>query len=156
MVYPPVSTLFHQTGISTVAGPGAKFIGISGGFTIGNNFEGELPQIGNSYQISENITKVIGKHTTKFGIDLRDQRFLQTLYFDVSGDYSYFGGGLNDPIALDANGNQNLFPNYLFGLPDSYLQGSAQTEDVRGKGHNRPNQFQNAAHCDPDDLEWQQ
>ena len=29
-------------------------------------------------------------------------------------------------------GNQNLFPNYLLGLPDSYLQGSAQTEDVRG------------------------
>ena len=123
-------------GITPNLGPnreGVPFISISGGFTIGNNFEGELPQIGNSYQISDNITKVFGNHTTKFGVDLRDQRFLQTLYFDVSGDYSYFGGGLNDPIALDVNGNQNLFPNYLFGLPDSYLQGSAQTEDVRGK-----------------------
>src|SRR5713226_2221912 len=123
-------------GITPNLGPnreGVPFIGISGGFTIGNNFEGELPQIGNSYQISDNITKVFGNHTTKFCVDLRDQRFLQTLYFDVSGDYSYFGGGLDDPIALDVNGNQNLFPNYLFGLPDSYLQGSAQTEDVRGK-----------------------
>ncbi len=26
----------------------------------------------------------------------------------------------------------NIFANYLFGLPDSYLQGSTQTEDVRG------------------------
>lgn len=114
---------------------GVPFISVSGGFTLGNNFEGELPQIGNSYQISENITKVVGNHTTKFGIDLRDQRFLQTLYFDVNGDYSYFGSGTgtNDPIALDASGNQNLFPNYLFGIPDSYLQGSAQSEDVRGK-----------------------
>jgi hypothetical protein len=123
-------------GITPDLGPnreGVPFIGVSGGFTIGNNFEGELPQIGNSYQISDNITKVIGSHTTKFGVDYRDQRFLQTLYFDVNGDYSYFGGGTNDPIALDANDNQNLFPNYLFGLPDSYLQGSAQTEDVRGK-----------------------
>ena len=123
-------------GITPNLGPnreGVPFISISGGFTIGNNFEGELPQIGNSYQISDNITKVFGNHTTKFGVDLRDQRFLQTLYFDVSGDYSYFGGGLNDPVALDVNGNQNLYPNYLFGLPDSYLQGSAQTEDVRGK-----------------------
>jgi hypothetical protein len=111
---------------------GVPFIGISGGFTIGNNFEGELPQIGNTYQLSDNLTKVIGSHTTKFGVDLRNQRFLQTLYFDVNGDFSYFGGGLNDPIALDANENQNLFPNYLLGLPDSYLQGSAQTEDVRG------------------------
>jgi len=115
-------------GITPKLGPnreGVPFISISGGFAIGNNFEGELPQIGNSYQFSDNITKVMGNHTTKFGVDLRDQRFLQTLYFDVNGDYSYFGGGTND--------TGNLLANYLFGLPDSYLQGSAQTEDVRGK-----------------------
>src|SRR5712692_1489016 len=111
---------------------GVPFIGVSGGFTIGNNFEGELPQKGNTYQFSNNLTKIIGNHTTKFCVDFRNQRFLQTLYFDVNGDFSYFGGGLNDPIALDANGNQNLFPNYLLGIPDSYLQGSAQTEDIRG------------------------
>jgi outer membrane receptor protein involved in Fe transport len=74
----------------------------------------------------------MGNHTTKFGVDYRNQRFLQTLFFDVNGDFTYSGGGSNDPIALDANGNQNLFPNYLLGLPDSYLQGSAQTEDIRG------------------------
>ena len=112
---------------------GVPFISISGGFTIGNDFEGELPQKGDTYQISDNFTKVIGKHTTKVGIDFRYQRFFQTLFFDPNGDYSYFGGGLNDPIALDSAGNQNLFPNYFFGLPDSYLQGSAQSEDVRGK-----------------------
>jgi hypothetical protein len=111
---------------------GLPFISISGGFTIGNNFEGELPQAGNTYQISDNITRVIGTHTTKFGADFRNQRFMQTLYFDVNGDYSYFGGGPNDPLATDVNGNQSLFPNYFFGLPDSYLQGSAQSEDVRG------------------------
>jgi hypothetical protein len=103
---------------------GVPFISISGGFTIGNDFEGELPQIGNTYQLSDNLTKVIGNHTTKFGVDFRNQRFLQTLYFDPNGDFSYFGGGPND--------SGNLFANYLLGLPDSYLQGSAQTEDVRG------------------------
>ncbi|HZE25924.1 MAG TPA: carboxypeptidase regulatory-like domain-containing protein [Terriglobales bacterium] len=111
---------------------GVPFISISGGFTLGNNFEGELPQKGNTYQFSDNLTKVIGTHTAKFGVDFRNQRFLQTLFFDVNGDYTYSGGGPNDPIALDAVGNQNLFPNYLLGLPDSFLQGSAQTEDVRG------------------------
>jgi hypothetical protein len=103
---------------------GVPFISLSGGFTIGNDYEGELPQIGNTYQLTDNLTKVIGNHTTKFGIDLRNQRFLQTLYFDPNGDYSYFGGGPND--------TGNIFANYLLGLPDSYLQGSAQTEDVRG------------------------
>jgi len=122
-------------GITPNLGPnreGVPFISISGGATIGNDFEGELPQIGNTYQLSDNLTKVIGNHTTKFGVDFRNQRFLQTLYFDPNGDFTYSGGGLSDPVALDANGNQNLYPNYLLGLPDSYLQGSAQTEDVRG------------------------
>jgi len=31
------------------------FISISGGFTIGNDFEGELPQKGNTYQVSEKL-----------------------------------------------------------------------------------------------------
>src|SRR6267143_2174168 len=124
-----------KIGITPGLGPkreGVPFISVAGGFTIGNDFEGELPQKGNTYQISDSLTKVMGNHTTKFGVDLRNQRFFQTLFFDPNGDYSYFGGGLNDPIALDVNGNQNLFPNYLLGLPDSYLQGSAQSEDVRG------------------------
>ena len=114
-------------GITPGLGPnheGVPFVTISGGFTIGNDYEGELPQIGNTYQVSDNLTKVIGNHTTKFGVDYRNQRFLQTLYFDPNGNFSYFGGGPND--------SGNIFANYLLGLPDSYLQGSAQTEDVRG------------------------
>jgi Carboxypeptidase regulatory-like domain/TonB dependent receptor len=116
-----------RIGITPGLGPnreGVPFISISGGFTIGNDYEGELPQIGNTYQLSDNLTKVMGSHTAKFGVDLRNQRFLQTLYFDPNGQFSYFGGGSND--------SGDLFANYLLGLPDSYLQGSAQTEDVRG------------------------
>lgn len=109
----------------SAAHTGVPFIDLSGGFGIGNDFEGELPQIGNTYQFADNFTKVIGNHTMKFGVDYRNQRFLQTLFFDPNGDYSYFGGGPNDF-------GSNIFANYLMGLPDSYLQGSTQTEDVRG------------------------
>ena len=125
-----------KLGITPNLGPnreGVPFISISGGFTIGNDFEGELPQIGNTYQFSDNLTKVWGNHTAKFGVDFRVQRFLQTLFFDPNGDYTYSGGGPNDPLATRADGTQNLFPNYLLGLPDSYLQGSAQTEDIRSR-----------------------
>jgi hypothetical protein len=104
---------------------GVPFIDISGGFAIGNNFEGEIPQIGNTFQWTDNLTKVSGRHTLKFGGDLRRQRFDQTLFFDVNGDFTYFGGGPNDTIFDD------FYPNYLLGLPDFYLQGSAQTENVR-------------------------
>jgi hypothetical protein len=132
---PAAITPNTKLGITPGLGPnreGVPFINIAGGFSIGNDFEGELPQIGNTYQISDNLTKVMGKHTAKFGVDFRDQRFIQTLFFDPNGQFTYSGGGPNDLFATDALGNQNLFPNYLLGLPDSYLQGSAQTEDVRG------------------------
>jgi hypothetical protein len=73
----------------------------------------------------DNLSKVTGNHSLKFGADARRQRFDQLLYFNVNGDYSFLGGGPNDP------GYSDLIPNYLLGLPDSYLQGSAQHESVR-------------------------
>lgn len=124
-----IPTASGPGGIGITPGLGAQhegvpFISLSGGFTIGNDFEGELPQIGNTYQIADNFTKVAGNHTMKFGVDYRNQRFLQTLFFDPNGDYTYSGGGPND--------TGNVLANYFIGLPDSYLQGSTQTEDVRG------------------------
>ncbi len=117
-------------GIHPGLGPtreGVPFVNISGGFNLGNNFEGELPQSGNTFQWSDNFAKTIGKHDIKFGGDVRYQRFDQTLYFDINGQYFYFGGGPNDP------GFQDLYPNYLLGVPDEYGQGSAQEEKVRSK-----------------------
>jgi hypothetical protein len=105
---------------------GVPDISVAGGFSIGNDFEGELPQIGNTYQFSDNLTKVKGTHTMKFGVDFRVQRFLQTLYFSPQGDYTFSGGGANDFVSSD------LFPNYLMGLPDTDLIGSTNSEDVRG------------------------
>jgi len=114
---------------------GVPDISISGGATIGNNFEGELPQVGNSFQWTDDLTVVKGNHTMKFGGDIRRMKFDQTLYFEVSGYLQYFGGGPNDPgyFVQDQSGNstQNLYPNYLLGLPDSYQQGAAQNEHVR-------------------------
>jgi len=104
---------------------GVPFLTVSGGFAIGNNYEGELPQIGNTFQWMDNLSKVAGNHSLKFGADARRQRFDQLFYFNINGDYSFLGGGPNDP------GYSDLYPNYLLGLPDSYLQGSAQHEYVR-------------------------
>lgn len=108
---------------------GVPFISLSGGFVIGNNFEGELPQIGNTYQWADNFTKVMGKHTLKFGADVRRQQFNQNLFFDVNGEFDYFGGGPND-VGFD-----DLIPNYLLGLPDDFTQGAAQLEAVRSTSY---------------------
>ena len=127
-------TAGNATGIHPGLGPtreGLPFISVAGGFSLGNNAEGELPQVGNSFQWSDNLTRVSGNHTFKFGADVRRQRFDQTLYFNVSGEQLFFGGGQNDTITTNNDGSSNLYPNYLLGLPDQYGQGSAQSENVR-------------------------
>ncbi len=118
-------------GITPNLGPqheGVPFVSIAGGVNIGNNAEGDIPQVGNSFQWSDSFTKVAGKHTFKFGADVRRQRFDQQLFFEVNGGFTYFGGGFND------TGGGDLYGNYLLGLPDTYLQGSSQFENVRTTG----------------------
>jgi hypothetical protein len=123
----PANTL----GIHPGLGPereGVPFVQVSGGFTIGNNGEGELPQVGNSFQWSDNLTKVIGNHSLKFGGDVRRQRFDQTLYFDVNGEFFVDGTSTNTTLG------DTVFSDYLLGFPGSYGQGSAQVENVRSTG----------------------
>ena len=118
----------NPTGIHPNLGPqheGVPFIQVSGGFNIGNNGEGELPQVGNSFQWSDNISKVVGNHSIKFGGDVRRQRFDQTLYFDVNGEFFV------DETSTNTTNGDTAFSDYMLGLPGSYGQGSAQVENVR-------------------------
>jgi hypothetical protein len=104
---------------------GVPFVNLAGGFSLGNNANGFFSQAGNVYQGFDGVAKTYGKHTVKFGVDARDQRFHQTYYYNVNGNFMYTGGGPNDV------GYQDLVPNYLLGLPDIYSQGSANGLDVR-------------------------
>jgi hypothetical protein len=119
-------------GIHSGLGPtkeGVPFVSVGGGFSIGNNFNGQLPQTGNTFQFSDNYSKIIGTHSLKFGGDLRFQRFDQLLFFDVNGDISF----LSSPSAPGGNdlGFSDAYPNFFLGLGNSYFQGSAQHELVR-------------------------
>src|ERR1039458_8391441 len=107
---------------------GLPFVDVSGGFNIGNGWEGELPQVGNSFQFSDNLSWVKGNHTMKFGVDARRSRFDQTLYYNVSGNFTFNSSGTN---AIVSNDN---FPGYCLGLADVYSQGSAQREGVPNTG----------------------
>jgi hypothetical protein len=107
---------------------GVPFIGVSGGFAIGNGWEGELPQVGNSFMWADNLTWVKGNHQFKFGVDVRRARFDQTLYYNVSGQFTF-----NSTTSNSVQYNDN-YATYLLGLADSYVQGSAQRENVRNTG----------------------
>jgi hypothetical protein len=105
---------------------GVPFVTINGTQGLfGNNFEGQLPQTGNTFQFSDNYSKIVGHHSFKFGGDIRYQKFDQKVYFNVNGEYIFGPGGHND------TGISDPYANYLLGLPVSYSQGSANTEFVR-------------------------
>jgi hypothetical protein len=119
-------------GLHSGLGPskeGVPFISVGGGFSIGNNFNGQLPQTGNTYQFSDNYSKIIGTHSLKFGADIRYQMFNQLLYFDVNGDLGFLSS-VSSPTGDDL-GYSDAYPDYLLGLGNSFFQGSAQHELVR-------------------------
>ncbi|HVO59958.1 MAG TPA: TonB-dependent receptor, partial [Terriglobales bacterium] len=107
---------------------GLPFITINGGGVIGNNFEGELPQVGNTFQWADNLSWIKGNHTMKFGADVRRSRFDQTLYYNVNGSYTF------DSSGADAVSYADNYPGFLLGLADVYSQGSAQRENIRSTG----------------------
>ncbi len=106
---------------------GIPYVSIAGFAAFGNNWEGTLPQVGNSFQWSDGLTWVKGNHTMKFGVDVRRGQFDQFYYYNVNGDYNFYGTG-NDVIG-GADGD--YYPQYLLGLADNYSQGSGQSEAIR-------------------------
>ncbi len=128
---------------------GVPNISVLGGFIIGNNFEGELPQAGNTFQFTDNFTKSLGKHTVKFGGDFRRQQFNQFYYFNINGDYTFLTDGnlcaptnpvnCDSPITNDvgftnAQGLPDAYPDYFIGTANEYTQGAAQHQNDRNVG----------------------
>ena len=108
---------------------GVPFIAVSGGFAIGNNSEGELPQAGNTFQWTDNYTKTTGRHTLKFGGEVRRSQFNQFLYYNINGLYNFANSGPENEVSSDSN--FAAYPNYFLGIPTTYSQGAAQGENDR-------------------------
>jgi hypothetical protein len=130
---------------------GVPSILVAGGFSIGNNNEGELPQAGNTFQWTDNFTKAVGKHTMKFGVDVRRQQFNQFLYFNINGFHTFLSDanlcaptnpnppfpivsdtGVNcDNATTNDVGFSSAYPDYFLGTSSSYTQGAAQGQNDR-------------------------
>jgi hypothetical protein len=59
---------WHHARIALERLTGVPYVNIQGGAEFGNNWEGTLPQVGNSFQWSDGLTWVKGNHTFKFGV----------------------------------------------------------------------------------------
>src|SRR5579875_857810 len=85
-------------------------------FTIGTN-PFSLEQVNNTYEASDNLSKVHGNHTVKLGGQYTQFRVKQLPDLVANGTFSFFGAG--------AQSTGNGFADFLLGLPDNYSQQSS-------------------------------
>jgi hypothetical protein len=99
---------------------------VTGLFTIGFSQNGPQPRIDQTYQLDDNLSYVIGRHTLKFGFDGRRYLVSNPFSFLNSGNYSFGGSG------TFSTGNPGA--DFLLGFPDSYTQSSGGFIDASAKG----------------------
>ena len=84
--------------------------------------DGVTGQYNNTYQVSDNFTKVKGRHTLKFGADVRYIQVNERNTYTPNGWFTFSGGETG-----------NDFADYLLGAPDFFNQTSLQFLDSRTK-----------------------
>ncbi len=92
-----------------------------------NNYEfglaqDALKQFNNTIQVIDNVTRVVGTHTVKFGVDFHYDQINERNYDDVNGAFGFNGA----ETGLD-------FADYLIGAPDNFTQASQQLLDSRAQ-----------------------
>lgn len=92
-----------------------------------NNYSFGLPpdalrQYNNTFQIIDNVTKLIGTHSIQFGADLHYDQINERNYDAYNGQFGFNGS----ETGLD-------FADFLIGAPDSFVQASQQLLDSRSK-----------------------
>jgi hypothetical protein len=101
--------------VPALEGMPSMSIGDGYGFTIGLPTN-VAPKINNSTQISDNFSKISGKHSLKFGVDFRKIQMNLFGASDYNGAFSFQGGETG-----------NAFADWLIGTPDNYAQSSQAT-----------------------------
>jgi hypothetical protein len=130
---------------------GVPAVNVYGGFAMGNNSIGQMPQAGNTFQGADTFTKVVRAHTLKWGADIRRQQFNQFSYFNLNGNFSIISNanlcspfnpnppapvvpssGVNCTVPTSNDvGFASAYPNYFLGLSSVFTEGSAQGQDDR-------------------------
>lgn len=98
------------------AGAGLPFIGITDFFNLGFSTNGPQPRIDSTYELADNLSKVIGNHTLKVGFDGKRYDVDNPFNATNNGSYTFNGTGLYSTGSPGAD--------FLLGIPDSYTQNS--------------------------------
>ncbi len=101
---------------------GLPVITLNGLFTLGFSANGPQPRIDQVYQVTDNFSYVLGRHTLKFGFETRRFHTSNPFFFENSGTYGFGGSG---PFTTTLPG-----ADFLLGIPDTYSQSSGSFIDA--------------------------
>ena len=98
---------------------------VAGLFTLGFSDDAPQPRVQNTYQVTDNLSKVMGRHTLKFGFNMDRQEVNNPFYATLNGSYNFHTGGVFSTGASGAD--------FLLGIPDTFNQGSGTIIRARGR-----------------------
>jgi len=108
------STLGFAVNPQLTSGQGIPRITVTGLFNLGFSSNGPQPRIDQTYEITDNFSKVIGNHSLKFGFDGRR--------FDVNNPFSSRNNGQFTFNSSAFNSTGIAGADFLLGIPSSYNQ----------------------------------
>jgi hypothetical protein len=102
---------------------GLPVLAVTGLFTLGFTDNGPQPRIDQTYQLTDNFSKIVGKHSLKFGFEGRRFNISNPFYARLGGHYAFAASG--------AFTTKNAGADFLLGFPDSYFQTSGNFIDAQ-------------------------
>ena len=123
----PSSVGFTGINPQDPAAAGVPRIAIAGYFSLGFSNNGPQPRIDQTYQLADNFSKIIGRHTLKFGFDMRRSQVFNPFFGDNGGYFQFNGAGTFS--------TSNAAADFLLGIPDSYAQSNGGVIDSRTRDY---------------------
>jgi hypothetical protein len=102
---------------------GLPVLAVTGLFTLGFTDNGPQPRIDQTYQFTDNFSKIVGRHSLKFGFEGRRFNISNPFYARLGGHFNFGGNG--------AFTTKNAGADFLLGFPDSYFQASGNFIDAQ-------------------------
>ncbi|MBZ5669160.1 MAG: TonB-dependent receptor [Acidobacteriia bacterium] len=115
-------------GITPDQSTGPTIIGFYRGLTLGFSPQGPTTEINNTFGISDTLTWVKSKHTTKFGFLFSPYQNNTHYDFYVNGEFDFYD-------SATSVGSGNSFADFLMGLPDEYYQFGAAPSNIRSRSY---------------------
>ena len=119
----PASFGFPAITPQNQVGESMPFVGVTGFFSLGFSQDGPQPRKDQDYQFADNFSKIIGKHSLKFGVHITRFQVDNPFFFQNNGAFAFDGQqafSTGDPGA-----------DFLLGFPDTYAQNSGGVINAR-------------------------